>query len=90
MSSTPRSSRSARQSDARLGADDVGEREAQTFLAHLAAHTETAQRGIDEVGETLLGHVRSSCVTTPARTVWYRTSSKSATPGTARRVVTNT
>ena len=70
MRSTPRSSRSARQSDARPAPTTSESAESQALLAHLAAHAETAQRGVDEVRKALLAHLRGSSVITPARTEW--------------------
>src|ERR1700730_6338902 len=70
--------------------DDVRERESQTLLAHLDTDTEPAQRGVDEVRQTLLGHRPPSSVSTPPLTLTWRTSSKSPTSVSGPVVVTST
>src|SRR6202051_5236913 len=70
--------------------DDVCERDPQALLTHLHADAEPAQRRVDEVGQALLGHRRASSVTTPPRTVKWRTSVKSATSSSGSVVVTST
>ena len=70
--------------------DDVRKRDPQALLAHLNPDAKPAQRGVDEVGQALLCHRFPSSVTTPSRTLKWRTSSKSPTSVSGSVVVTST